>query len=117
MRHFVLCLMKFRIRILQKYNLASLRVLQVVRICPFITVLNVVTEDPMLESFAAMENVKRAQIELEDCFGLGLHSYLQKMGGKLEELVISCSSGENCEIVSVNKRKLWIPIDLRWIRG
>ena len=66
---------------------------QVVRICPYITVLNVVTEDPMLGSFSAMANVKRAQIELEDCFGLGLHSYLQKMGGKLEELVISCSSG------------------------
>ena len=88
--------MKFRIRIVQICNLDPLCVLQVVRICPFITVLNVVTEDPMLESFAAMENVKRAQIELEDCFGLGLHSYLQKMGGKLEELVISCSSGENC---------------------
>ena len=88
--------MEFRIRILKKYNLASLCVLQVVRICPYITVLNVVTEDPMLESFSAMANVKRAQIELEDCFGLGLHSYLRKMGGKLEELVISCSSGENC---------------------
>ena len=48
----------------------------------------------MLESFVEMTNVKKAQIELEDCFGLGLHSYLRKMGGKLEELVISCSSGE-----------------------
>ena len=85
--------MKFRIRIVQICNLDPLCVLQVVRICPYITVLNVVTEDPMLGSFSAMANVKRAQIELEDCFGLGLHSYLQKMGGKLEELVISCSSG------------------------
>ena len=72
----------------------SVLFLQVARICPFITVLNVVTEDPMLESFVEMTNVKKAQIELEDCFGLGLHSYLRKMGGKLEELVISCSSGE-----------------------
>ena len=74
-------------------NLYRLCILQVVRICPFITVLNVVTEDTVLEAFSAMANVKRAQIELEDCFGLGLHSYLQKMGGNLEELVISCSSG------------------------
>jgi hypothetical protein len=66
---------------------------KVVAVCPYITVLNVVTDDTMLETFALMTNVKRAQIELEDCFGLGLYSYLEKMGKTLEELVISCSSG------------------------
>ncbi len=69
------------------------RALQIVSVCPHITVLNVVTEDPYMEMFSHMTNVRSATIELEDCFGLGFYSYLEKMGRRLEDLRISCSTG------------------------
>ncbi len=66
--------------------------LKVVALCPYITELNIVTSDPYVSGFATMNNLRVVNIELEDCFGEGLVSFLDKIGTQLEDLAISCSS-------------------------
>jgi len=64
--------------------------------CPNIHTFNLVTMDNGLTSFNQMTRLRRATLELEDCFGLGLFQFLNcKVGENLVELTLSCSSGEN----------------------
>jgi hypothetical protein len=53
-----------------------------------------VTMDNGLTAFNQMTRLRRATLELEDCFGLGLFQFLNcQVGENLVELTLSCSSG------------------------
>jgi hypothetical protein len=50
--------------------------------------------DSGLSGFIQMNRLRRATLELEDCFGLGLFQFVNsQVGQNLVELTLSCSSG------------------------
>jgi len=50
--------------------------------------------DNGLTGFTQMNRLRRATLELEDCFGLGLLNFIDsQVGQNLVELTLSCSSG------------------------
>jgi hypothetical protein len=62
--------------------------------CPNIHTFNLVSMDSGLAGFTQMDRLRRATLELEDCFGLGLFGFLSSpVGELLVELTLSCSSG------------------------
>lgn len=63
--------------------------------CPNIHTFNLVSMDNGLTGFTQMNRLRRATLELEDCFGLGLLNFISsQIGQNLVELTLSCSSGE-----------------------
>lgn len=75
---------------------------KVIRICPNLTVLEIVTNDDCLSAYIEMKHLRKVYLELEDCFGNGLVKFLKSLGHQIEELSISCSSGQNCYRFSIN---------------
>lgn len=73
-------------------NLPSDVIGQVATICPAIHTLNIVSNDDCLPAYTQFKGLKRATIELEDAFGLGLLTFLEAIGSQLKELTISCGS-------------------------
>lgn len=69
-------------------------VFQIHLTCPHLSVLTMVCEDAFLENYAVLRGLRSVTVELEDCFGMGLYNFLLKMGPQLQELGISCSSGQ-----------------------
>lgn len=70
--------------------------------CPYITTVNLVSNDAGLSSFIQMRMLRRATIELEDCFGMGLNQFLSSpIGQNLMELTLSCSSDPDATLLDV----------------
>ena len=65
-------------------------ILKVSKMCPNIKNLNLVSLDLALPFYYNFQYLTRANIEIEDAFGMGLYNFLQVSGPKLRELTISC---------------------------
>jgi len=64
----------------------------VVALCPYVTSINMVTEDRCMPIMALFPHLERLTVELEDCVGDGFMEFVGVAGSRLTELVISCSS-------------------------
>lgn len=73
-------------------NIPDEEVVRVSQCCPDIRVLNLVSLDKFLPSYAHFHNMTKATIEMEDAFGLGLYKFIETIGGNLKEFTISCGS-------------------------
>ena len=69
-------------------------VLKVSKMCPNIKSLNLVSLDLPLTFYYNFQHLTRANIEIEDAFGMGLYNFLQIAGPKLRELTISCGTAD-----------------------
>ena len=65
---------------------------KVSRICPNLTSLNLVSLDDNIGCYHKLTGLKYVNLELEECFGMGLYRFLNGIGHQLEELSISCGS-------------------------
>ena len=101
MRHLLGLFLSFKLFILWNKKLRFVSLCrQVSTVCPNITTLNLITEDGALEVFHHLAHLKVVSLELEDCFGSGLFNFMEKFGTQLEQLSISCSSGNDVRHVN-----------------